>query len=185
MSRIEWSKYVFFGVIGLLVILAGVMYTLEKNESQVIMEPFVETISKEKVEEFVYVYICGEIKEAKVYKVPVETRLMEVVEIAGGMTDEAAIEMVNLARKVIDGEQIYIPSKNEIKINETLGTRKVSINNGTLEELMTLAGIGEAKAKAVIDYRKKKGQFLKLEDIMLVEGIKEGMFDKIKDEIRL
>lgn len=152
----------------------------------------------------IYVYLCGQVCEPGVYEVEVGTRLNQVVELAKGMTKDAAKDMVNLASLVEDGQRIYIPTMEEVSEQSKLGDLKqgsntttneakgyetsdknnlVNINSASREELMTLSGIGEAKADKIIAYRKANGTFLAIEDIMNIPGIKKGLFQKICDQI--
>lgn len=145
----------------------------------------------------VYVYICGEVENPGVYELSEDSRIYEAVDAAGGFTENAARECVNLALKVSDGMQIMIYNKEEAAAlpavsgsvgkssgqNGTSGLGLVNLNTATKEELMTLKGIGEAKAEDIIRYREKSGGFKKIEDIMKISGIKEAGFQKIKDSI--
>lgn len=145
----------------------------------------------------IYVYICGEVTNPGVYELAEDSRIYEAVDAAGGFTENAARECVNLASKVSDGMQITIYNKEEaasLPSNSgaaggnagqegTSGSGLVNLNTATKEELMTLKGIGEAKAEDIIRYREKSGGFKKIEDIMKISGIKEAGFQKIKDSI--
>jgi len=140
----------------------------------------------------VYVYICGEVTNPGVYELSEDSRIYEAVDAAGGFTENAARESVNLASKVSDGMQITIYNKEEAASlsaggssgqGGTSGSGLVNLNTATKEELMTLKGIGEAKAEDIIRYREKSGGFKKIEDIMKISGIKEAGFQKIKDNI--
>ena len=145
----------------------------------------------------VYVYICGEVAAPGVYELSEDSRIYEAVDAAGGFTENAARESVNLASKVSDGMQITIYNKKEAASlpagsgsavgnagqGGTSGSGLVNLNTATKEELMTLKGIGEAKAEDIIRYREKSGGFKKIEDIMKISGIKEAGFQKIKDNI--
>ena len=145
--------------------------------------------------ETVYVYVCGAVNAPGVYELKEDARVFEAISLAGGMTAEAAPEAVSQARTVADGEQIYVPTVQEIQMQgagvEDIVTGnadvsgKVNINTAGKEELMTLTGIGEAKAQSILDYREEHGQFGSIEDLMLIEGIKEGVFNKIKEDITI
>ena len=145
----------------------------------------------------VYVYICGEVINPGVYELSGDSRICEAVDAAGGFTENADREHVNLASKVSDGMQITIYNREEAASlladnasvggnagkSGTSGSGLVNLNTATKEELMTLKGIGEAKAEDIIRYREKSGGFKKIEDIMKISGIKEAGFQKIKDNI--
>ena len=145
----------------------------------------------------VYVYICGAVIKPGVYELSGDSRIYEAVDAAGGFTENAARECVNLASKVSDGMQITIYNREEAAslpadrapVGEnagksgTSGSGLVNLNTATKEELMTLKGIGESKAEDIIRYREKSGGFKKIEDIMKISGIKENGFQKIKDSI--
>ena len=135
------------------------------------------------------VYICGAVHEPGVYELPEGSRVHEALEMAGGMTEEAAAYALNLARIAVDGEQIYVPDAEEIQGQSILSgsgyEKKVNINTASMEELMTLTGIGEAKAESIIRYREENGGFQSIEDLMQIGGIKEGVFEKIKDDITI
>lgn len=136
-----------------------------------------------------YIHICGEVKNPGVYIFSLPPRLVEVVEKAGGFTKKADRSAVNLAESVTDGSQITIPSKKrresgeKNEVQNTSSEGKVNINTASREELMTLNGIGESKASQIISYRETNGLFKKIDDIMNISGIKEGVFNKIKDYI--
>lgn len=127
-----------------------------------------------------YVYICGAVAEPGVYEVKQGSRIYEVVDMAGGLTEEADVSSVNQAEPVYDGQMIYLPMEAE---HETDG--RVNINTASVEELMTLPGIGQAKAEQILAYRDANGSFSSEEEIMNVDGIKEGLYNRIKDGIRV
>lgn len=144
-------------------------------------------------EDEIFVHVCGEVAHPGVYSLRAGSRLYEAIEAAGGMTDAAAGESLNQAARAEDGQQIYVPSKEEVMQGRTVqGTEsqnlddgKINLNTASKEELMTLNGIGEAKATAIITYREEHGGFQTVEELMEVEGIKEGVFNKVKDQIKI
>ena len=152
----------------------------------------------ENEEIYAYVYVCGAVHSPGVYKLSSDARVFEAVELAGGLTEEAAGEYVNQAETVTDGGRIYVPTLEEAQeygagvaetgiTNGTDGKKqgKININTAGKEELMQLTGIGEAKAQSILDYREEHGKFTSTEELMQIEGIKEGVFNKIKDNITI
>ena len=145
----------------------------------------------------IYVYVCGAVEKPDVYRVDKGSRLFEVIELAGGFTPEADRAYLNLARNVADGEQIVVYTVEEtakgiapVQENGTPGTSNadsglVNINTASLKELTGIPGIGETRAQAIIDYRDKNGSFKSIEEIKKVDGIKDGLFSKIKDYITI
>ena len=142
----------------------------------------------------VFVYVCGAVKEPGVYELDADARVYEAIQSAGGVTEQAAQDTVNQARVVTDGEQIYVPTEEEAAqgagvgentVTEGTVNSKVNINTAGKEELMTLTGIGEAKAESILKYRDENGKFGSIEELMEIEGIKEGVFGKIKDDITI
>lgn len=146
----------------------------------------------------VCIYICGAVKKPDVYRFEQEPRIVDVVKKAGGFTKKADRDAVNLAERVTDGMQLVIPvrgagGQSGAKYREDTGSgenvqggnisARVNINTASREELMTLSGIGESKADQILSYREENGRFEKIEDIMNISGIKEGVFAKIKDRI--
>jgi competence protein ComEA len=150
-------------------------------------------------EPMIYVHLCGAVVNPDVYKVKTGTRLVELIDIAGGLIPEAADDYVNQALTTEDGQRIYIPTKDELK---SLGVtdyvagdnngqaidnanNRVNINTADKTELMSLPGIGEAKANSIIEYRKKNGSFKTVADLMNISGIKEGLFTQIEDLVTI
>lgn len=136
----------------------------------------------------IYIHIVGAVKKPGVYTFQKKPRVIEVVEKAGGFTKDAVTAEINQAELVEDGTQLAIASQKDFKEKdgqqaEQTETGKVNLNTAAKEQLMTLTGIGEAKAIAIIAYREEKGKFQKPEDLMNIPGIKEGVFDKIKSRI--
>ena len=150
--------------------------------------------------ETVVVYICGAVVSEGVYMLSCGSRVVDVLNLAGGYKEEAARGYVNLAEPLSDGDKIYIPFQDEVQDEKMISQkvegkkddyssgdkeRLININKATRDELMTLPGIGESKADDIISYREEHGDFSKIEDLMNVSGIKTGVFDKIKDRITI
>lgn len=142
------------------------------------------------------VYICGAVKKPGVYKFNTASRVCDAVKAAGGFKKNADTISINQAQYLKDGEQITIPKKTNVKPgssgdgksdsnNSKAPSNLVNINQADENELMTLPGVGESKAASIIEYRNKNGYFTKIEDIMKITGIKEGVFNKIKDKITI
>ena len=158
------------------------------------------------------VHICGAVSAPGVYELPAGSRIIDAVEAGGGFLPEADEACCNLAEEIVDGCQIYIMTKSEscadgqtekkagiqtspdsdmqttdrnVRSNSApaLENGLVNLNTADIAALMTLPGIGESRAKAIISYREQHGAFAKIEDIMKISGIKQAAFSKIKDKI--
>lgn len=140
-----------------------------------------------KEEQLITVYLCGAVVNPGVVSLAKGSRVADGLALVGGFTEDAATDYVNLAAILLDGEQITFPRLSEAEKlrqeQELKNQGKVNINTATLEELMTLTGIGETRAKDIIAYRSTNGDFEKPEDMLLIPGIKESTFDKFKDMI--
>lgn len=142
------------------------------------------------------VHVCGAVQTPGVYELQKDSRVWEAITLAGGVLPEADSDYVNQARRILDGERIYIPYSEETadylreqriagedRTTEENEKSKVNINTASAEELETLPGIGSKRAESIIRYREKNGEFQAVEDIMKVSGIKDAAFEKIKDAI--
>ena len=169
------------------------------------------TIEKENTEETIIIYITGEVKNQGIYKLKTGSRIADAIEIAGGTTQEANINKINLAYILEDGMKIEIPNKDE-NLNEiedkttnyvsknTNGTissnketentenkktsEKININTATQTELETLPGIGPSTALKICKYREENGKFTSIEDIKNVSGIGDSKYEQIKNLIK-
>ncbi len=139
----------------------------------------------------IYVYVCGEVISPGVYETDADSRVFEVISLAGGTTEEADISFINQAETVYDGERIYVPAIGEYDITYGVSTgpdtddARININTADIAGLQQIKGIGESRAGDIISYRESNGRFSSIEDIMNVPGIKQGTFDKIKDQIKV
>lgn len=158
-----------------------------------------------------FVYVCGAVRSPGVYCMENGQRIFEAVEQAGGFTDEAVREYLNLADEICDGMKIFVPNREQLQSGQlpaegvvssgngdgsgtdakgTSGSgktgavsEKINLNTASKEELMTLSGIGSARAEDIIRYREQHGGFRRIEDIKKISGIKDAAFEKIKDRI--
>nr|WP_245823447.1 helix-hairpin-helix domain-containing protein [Metabacillus halosaccharovorans] len=180
-------------------------YAKEPVKSEVVkveemdMNEFEETISvneKEHVDNgeertSIVIDVKGAVLKPGVYEVPVDSRVYEAIQEAGGLNEKADELAVNLASPLQDGMVVYIPIKGETKENpfisqnvaEDPSQKKVNINLATSEELQTLTGIGPSKAESIISYREEHGPFTKIEDLLEVTGIGDKSFEKLREEI--
>jgi competence protein ComEA len=140
----------------------------------------------------IYVDIGGAVISPGVYQVAADTRLYQVIEMAGGLAEDADTDSVNQASFVEDGQKIIIPVKGAANADAPSSDTSsssgitadglVNINTADAEELKTLNGIGDVTAQKIIEYRSSKA-FVNKEDIMSVNGIGNGIYQKIKDRI--
>lgn len=169
---------------------------VQSKETETQSQQALEEKDKTEVQqtECVCVYICGSVREPGVYFLEAGSRVCDVLKIAGGFTEEAATDYWNQARVLVDGEMLYVPTKEEAAeqavpdMSKNSGIsketeEKININTASKEELMKIPTVGETRAENIIAYRKKHGAFSEISDIKQVSGIKDGVFDKIKDYI--
>ena len=167
---------------------------------------------KEMQQAMIYVDVCGAVANPGVFQLAAGSRVFQAIAAAGGYLPEAALTCVNRAGVLTDGQQLYILTQEEMErqgldpaemsgasdgqMNGSAGTgqntgmtaqvqqdNRININTADEAQLTTLTGIGATRAQAIIAYREENGPFAAIEDIMNVQGIKEGTFAKIKDEI--
>lgn len=185
-----------------MIILAGCSFSVPVREEESIDSTAVikadqkeEEDTEQAREAEIYVHVCGYVKKPGVYRLHFGARTQEAIDAAGGFSEKANQTAWNLAEVLQDGMQVYIPSKDETKeaLNEEQSLGKdlsasqkkdtVNINTASKEELMTLPGIGESRADAVIACREEKGSFTSIEGIKDAAGIGDGIFNRIKDLI--
>ena len=213
----DHQRYFMYGFLLLFVCMSFTIIYASFNSDVKTVEPEVIALSddEEKDEiiteavETIFIDIKGEVENPGVYEMQLGDRVIDAVQMAGGFTDEATTDNVNLSKKLKDESVIIIPSylkdyenvtiKNdyEIDINDDIvqseknesdekiesSSNLININTASVVELMSLDGIGESKAKAIIEYRDINGDFENILDIKNVSGIGESIYEKIKDYI--
>lgn len=145
------------------------------------------------------VYVCGEVVSPGVYELPAGARVCDAVDAAGGFTRKASRDYWNLAEALTDGQMISFPTEEEAAERRKYDTDgntsadttfadsetdgKVNINTADVNQLQQLSGIGQTRAEAIVAYRNEHGAFARVEDIMKVSGIKNALFEKMRDDI--
>ena len=130
------------------------------------------------------VYVCGAVENPGVYELPENSRVYEAVAMAGGMTEDAGMEAVNQAEFVTDGQMLRIPTMEEVAAAQE--ESESNVDDGLLDiNRASVADFMQSKAEALFQYREAHGRFSSIEEIMNVDGIKEGVFNKIKDSIKV
>lgn len=133
----------------------------------------------------IFVHVCGAVVTPGVYELSGDSRVYDAVNAAGGMLPEADNTCLNLASQLQDGIQIQVFTKEEVVKQEKVqaDNGKININTASASELTQLSGIGDSRALAIIAYRDSHGAFETIDQIKQVDGIKDGLFQKIKDKI--
>lgn len=169
------------------------------SQESMSQEPEVSAgVQEQETPQILYVQVTGAVRSPGVYELPVGARVFEAVQKAGGMTDEAAAQSLNQAEELSDGQMIVLHTTEEWEkmqegnfaesvacSSEQSGDGRININTATLEQLCTISGIGQSRAQSIITYREQNGAFGSIEEIMKVSGIKEGLYEKIKDKIKI
>lgn len=156
----------------------------EAIDSEMTTDVSEEVLTTER-QTLLYVYVCGEVEEPGVYPLEPGARVCDALELAGGVTRQGKPEALDQATCVVDGQTIYVPSIYEQMEGTNLDDGLVDINTADKELLMTLPGIGESKAELIVEYREEHGAFESIEDLMNIPGIKEGVYNKIKDSVKV
>ena len=222
--KYRYRKQIIIGIVLFIIILAitfSIYYFVflkkdtkkEKNKEIIIENNIKKETTKEEKEIIYKVDVKGQVISPGIYELKSSARVIDAINMAGGLTEEADTSVINLSKKVIDEMVIIIYSKDQVKDfektkenekqvqekcekNEEYSIKndacimtsnqiqgKININSATKEELMTIPGIGESKANDIIKYREKNGFFNNIEDIKKVSGIGESLFASIKENI--
>lgn len=167
----------------------------QEEESTELFQQSSETVDKKTktTTEKIIVDIKGEVQKPGVYELEGDVRVKEVVLKAGGLTEKAEENQLNLAEKVQDQQMIYVPNKKEAQEMDIVENEQesnndetlVDINMADLTELQKLSGIGPAKAQAIIDYREENGSFKEIDELNEISGFGEKTVEKIRESIKI
>ncbi len=188
------QKYSFIVIICLIVFDVYIFNKLPKEVDEIVSPITIEEEPK-KEEERIIVDIKGAIRYPGVYAMNHDDRIIDVIELSGGLVEDADTSNLNLSKKVTDEMTIvvsYVKKNDETvdaiekieEIDSTISDGKVSLNKASLEQLMSLSGIGESKAMAIIEYRNTK-LFDSIEELTSVKGISASLYEKVKDFITI
>ncbi len=214
MKIIDFNKIKYI-ILMLIVLLIGlIIYFIKMNDKQAYEDTltFNETTNKTTSEVFEknYIDIKGSVKNPGVYEFKKNDRVIDAINMAGGLLKNANTSNINLSQKLVSEMVIYVMNNSEIKngskviscdtkcktevieVNNCVEEKKletsknkININTATVEDFTSLSGIGKAKAKSIVEYRNSNGNFKSIEDIKNISGIGEALFNKIKDNIEV
>lgn len=206
MEYIKNKKILLIIILGIILLISTMLYYL-KDESEELEDITLLTTTKQITTktEMIFVDIKGSVNKPGVYKFNINDRVIDAINKAGGLTKNANTNNINLSQKLTNEMVVYVYSDDEIKkgnnkltcntlcenniieVNncvENTNEDLININTATLEELLTLPGIGESKAKSIIEYR-EENKFKNIEELMNVNGIGESLFEQIKNKITI
>lgn len=174
--------------------LAGTIFLLRRPDAPPTVTLVTATLRATATIAPIIVDVRGAVNQPGVYTLPVGSRVQDALARAGDVTNDADTRALNLARRLNDGEQLYVPRQGEATpVPPSASARgaptatrvpsKININTATVDELDALPGIGPALAQRIVDYRTQNGDFKTIEDIKKVRGIGDALFNQIKDLI--
>lgn len=191
------KKYSFFIIIAVIIVGIGTFIFINEAkpnaDSNVEMAPTITLKDQDEnmvneISALIKVDVKGEINKPGVYEVKQDYRIIDVIQLAGGLTKLADETKINLAQKVTDEMVIIVPKEGDeefVAANFNLEQEdgKINLNEASVEEITTLNGIGPKKAQAIVDYREENGPFQQEEDLLNISGIGEKTLENIRDEI--
>ena len=203
------SKIIF--ILGIILIIVGIIYHNQTSQNEfeeiefqniVINENETQEQDIENVVEieknYIKIHIAGEVKNTGILELEEGARISDAIEKAGGTTEMANLDKVNLAYCLEDGQKLYIPNKNQkdieyitiengeniIEETKTSSTgKKINLNKADEDNLQEIPGIGPSMAQKIILYRNENGDFKSIEDLKNVSGIGDKKFDSMKEYI--
>jgi len=174
------------GIIATTVLLISLFIVLRGN-TQINAAPEIIPITISEPE--IFVDVTGAVNNPGVYSLTGRSRVIDAIKAAGDSAPGADLSTINLARVLNDGEQIYVDStvvnSSGQRVSKKVSSGPININRATLRQLDGLDGIGPVIAGRIIDYRKKNGSFLTIDDLQKVSGIGTAKFAQIKSKVRI
>jgi competence protein ComEA len=141
------------------------------------------------VEPEIFVDVAGAVNKPGVYSLTGKSRVIDAIKAAGDSAPGADLSTINLARILNDGEQIYVDStvvyRSCVRVSKSIHSGPININRATSKQLDALDGIGPVIAQRIVDYRKKNGSFISIDDLQKVSGIGAAKFAQIKAKVRI
>ncbi len=134
------------------------------------------------------IHVAGEVHRPGVYELPFGSIVQDAIDAAGGLSGEASHDRINLAAKLEDGQQVYVPEVSEsvpLSSNPAGSSEKISINTASAPDLERLPGIGPVLAQRIVEYREQNGPYQRLEDLLEVEGIGPSKLESLRDYVQV
>lgn len=210
MKRIlDYKKYIILitCILLLLGFIGYYVFVSKEEVDDIVLKDDISVVStSEVINNNIFVDVKGAVKKPGVYELTSDDKVIDAINVAGGLASNAVTYNINLSKKLTNEMVIYVFTKKEltttsvtiksdteckcevVEVNNCVKSdeedkSKVNINNAGKDELTSLNGIGDAKAEAIIAYRNENGLFKSIEDILNVSGISSNLYEKIKDSI--
>ncbi len=194
----RWQIVAVCILLGISILTGSIMYYRRARATKRTTAPtkIVKKRDEEKSKKKLLVYICGAVQKPGVYQLKPDARIVDALTMAGGFNNEADQQVVNLAKPINDGDQIYVPKMGEVSpagypysettLDQGMSDRsKIDLNSANTSELETLPGIGEKLAARIISYREEHGPFQTVEQLTKVEGIGPKKFEDIQPKVTI
>ena len=194
-----YRKYIVVFLLLALVMVAGGMYSYNKQEESIPLSK--GDLSETKTKEKIAVYVCGGVEKPGVVTLDSGNRIIDAINACGGVLPNADVTKVNMAKLLKDGEQIQVPIQEDAhaepsltaettkkvnnKSSQTINHGLININTADQAELDSLPGVGPSTAAAILEYRSQVGSFQSIEDVKKVKGIGEAKFKKMAERITI
>ena len=134
------------------------------------------------------VHVAGEVLRPGVYELPFGSIVQDAIDAAGGLSPQASQDRVNLAARLDDGQQVYVPEFSEAvsSRSDPVGAKElISVNTASAPELERLPGIGPVLAQRIVEFREQNGPFQRFEDLLEVEGIGPSKLESLQEHVEV